>query len=106
LDKGLVSGLRDFFRRSDEDILRKHSLDAYLLVRLLKIAVVICLVGFAICAPVLFPVNATGDGGQKQLDRISFANVGSNKFRYFAHAGCAWLFYGLYALIVANENSC
>lgn len=94
LDKGLFASINDFFRRSDEDILRKHSLDGYLLVRLLKVATVTCIVGFLITAPVLFPVNATGGGGEKQLDMISFSNVQNNKFRYFAHAGCAWLFFG------------
>ena len=94
LDKGIFGGLKDFFRRSDEDILRKHSLDGYLLIRLLKMATITCIVGFCITAPVLFPVNATGGGGQTQLNVISFSNVQNNKFRYFAHAGCAWLFFG------------
>ena len=100
LDKGLIGGLKDFFRRSDEDILRKHSLDGYLLIRLLKMATITCIVGFFITAPVLFPVNATGGGGQQQLNAISFSNVQNNKFRYFAHAGCAWLFFGAYTQII------
>ncbi|KAI9693510.1 MAG: hypothetical protein M1820_009198 [Bogoriella megaspora] len=104
LNNGLFAGIADFFRRSDEDILRKHSLDAYLLVRFLKMAVVICVVGFLITAPVLFPVNATGGGGQKQLNILSFSNVQNNKFRYFAHAGCAWLFFGFVIYMITRES--
>ncbi|KAI9683059.1 MAG: hypothetical protein M1822_006254 [Bathelium mastoideum] len=104
LDKGLFGSIKDFFRRSDEDILRKHSLDGYLLVRLLKVATITCVVGFLITAPVLFPVNATGGGGETQLDVISFSNVQNNKFRYFAHAGCAWIFYGFVIYMITRES--
>lgn len=71
-----------------------HSLDGYLFLRLLKVAVVICLVGCCITFPVLFPVNATGGGGQSQFGILTLANVKNSYFRYFAHAGCAYLFFG------------
>lgn len=45
--------------------------------------------------PILFPVNATGGGGLKELDLLSFGNVSpDNKNRYYAHTFVAWIFYG------------
>jgi len=51
----------------------------------------------------LFPVNATGGGGQQQLDILSFSNV-SNVNRYYAHAIVAWIFLGLVSLIIVRER--
>lgn len=79
---------------SDTLLLSHQGLDAYLFLRLLKISVVICLVGCAICFPVLLPINATGGGGKAQLDIITLSNVTDNYYKYFAHAGCAYLFFG------------
>jgi len=75
-------------------VLAHHSLDGYLFLRLLKISVVSCFVGCAITWPVLFPVNATGGGGKTQFDILTMANVTNSYYRYFAHAGCAYLFFG------------
>lgn len=44
--------------------------------------------------PVLFPINITGGGGQKELDMLSFSNV-VDKNRYYAHVGLAWIFFGM-----------
>lgn len=41
--------------------------------------------------PVLFPVNITGGGPNKELDLLSFGNV-VNKNRYYAHTFVAWIF--------------
>jgi hypothetical protein len=60
-------------------------------------------VGCCITWPVLFPVNATGGGGQQQLDILSMSNVG-NPNRYFAHAGVACIFLGFVVLLVARER--
>ena len=64
----------------DTWILNHHTLDGYLFLRFLKIAVVTCLVGCVITMPVLFPINITGGGGQRQLDILTFANVQNNYF--------------------------
>jgi len=61
------------------------------------------LVGCCITWPVLFPVNATGGGGQQQLDILSMSNV-VNPNRYFAHAGVACIFLGFVVLLVARER--
>ena len=54
--------------------------------------------------PVLFPVNATGGGGQKQLDLISFSNVTNNKNRYYAHTFVAWIFFSFVFYVVMRES--
>src|ERR1700759_2886703 len=65
-------------------------------------SIVICLVGCLITWPVLFPVNATGGGGQKQLNILSFSNV-KDKNRYFAHTFIAWVLIGFVFLMVTRE---
>ncbi|KAI5285185.1 hypothetical protein KEM55_000755, partial [Ascosphaera atra] len=78
-------------RLPDTYVLRHHSMDAYLLLRYLKIVAVICLVGCLITWPILFPINATGGGGGKQLDLLNISNVVDSK-RLYAHALVAWVF--------------
>ena len=84
---------------SDTYILNHQSIDAFLLLRFLKIAVVICFVGCCITWPILFPVNATGGGGQQQLALLSFGNIDSksrdNNPRFYAHVFVAWVFLGM-----------
>ena len=99
LPKGLLNWFGTYWGVSDTQVLNAASLDGFLFLRLLKVAVATCLVGCVICMPILFPVNATGPGGQKQLNLLSMANATSSDeeksyFRWFAHAGCAWLFFG------------
>ena len=55
---------------------------------------IICFVGACLTFPVLFPVNATGDGGQIQFDLLSFSNIGpGQKNRYYAHVFIGWIFF-------------
>ena len=54
--------------------------------------------------PVLFPVNATGGGGQKQLNVISFSNVTNNKNRFYAHTFIAWIFFTFVFYVVMRES--
>jgi hypothetical protein len=82
----------------DTYVLQHHSLDAYLLLRYLKIATAICFFGCLITWPILFPVNITGGGGKKQLDMLTFGNVTGNRNRYYAHAFTAWIFVGMCGL--------
>ena len=56
--------LSNFRGLSDDYILNHHSLDAYLYVRFLKMLTLMAFVGALITWPVLFPVNATGGGGE------------------------------------------
>ena len=78
----------------DEYVLNHQSLDGYLYLRFLKMITLICFVGCCVSWPVLFPVNATGDGGKKQLDLLSFSNIGKDqKNRYYAHVFIGWIFF-------------
>lgn len=61
----------------DTYVLQHNSLDGYFLLRFLKIVVVICFVGCCITWPVLFPINATGGGGKRQLDLLTFGQCSS-----------------------------
>lgn len=59
-------------------------------------------VGAIITWPVLFPVNATGGGGESGLDILSFSNV-QDPTRYFAHALMAWVFFGWVLFLIGRE---
>ncbi|KXT11331.1 hypothetical protein AC579_3090 [Pseudocercospora musae] len=108
---GLFSWIREFWGIPDTYVLNHHTLDGYLFLRFLKISVVCCIVGCLITWPVLFPVNATGQGGQKQLDLLTMANLvapdgsspNSYYFRYFAHAACAILFFSFVIYMITRE---
>ncbi|PGH05558.1 hypothetical protein GX51_02897 [Blastomyces parvus] len=100
---GLFGWITSMAKLSDEYVLRHHSLDAYLLLRYLKIATTICLVGCLITWPILFPVNATGGGGMKQLDLLTFGNVKNNLNRFYAHTFVAWIFVGFVFFMITRE---
>jgi hypothetical protein len=78
-------------------------MDAYLYMRFLKMLVKLSFVGAIITWPILFPVNATGGGGESGLDIISFSNVNSPT-RYFAHAVVAWIFFGWTMFLIVRET--
>lgn len=85
------------YKIPDEYVLQHHSMDAYLLIRFLKIVSMICFVGCCITFPILFPVNGTGGAGKVQLDILSMSNIAEENYaRYFAHAFLAWIFIGTY----------
>ncbi|KAK0893856.1 phosphate metabolism protein 7 [Friedmanniomyces endolithicus] len=92
-----------FWKIPDTYVLNHHSLDSYLFLRFLKIAVVCCIVGCLITWSVLFPVFATGGAGKKQLDIITFSNQ-SNYWTYFAPCGCAMLYFGFIMYMITRES--
>ncbi|RYN53544.1 putative membrane protein [Alternaria alternata] len=91
-----------FMHLSDEYVLNHHSLDAYLYMRFLKVLTLMAFVGAIITWPILFPVNATGGGGESGLDILSFSNI-ENDVRYFAHALVAWVFFGWVLFLIGRE---
>ncbi|RDW70871.1 putative DUF221 domain protein [Aspergillus mulundensis] len=102
---GLVGWIKDMYKLPDEYVLQHHSMDAYLLLRFLKIITMICFVGACITFPILFPINATGGAGKEQLDILSMSNVDSSDYaRYFAHALVAWVFVGFVFFTVTRES--
>jgi calcium permeable stress-gated cation channel len=103
---GLFNWIGAFWRLPDIYVLQHQSLDAFLYLRFLKMITVICFVGCLITWPVLFPVNATGGGGQSQLDVLSYSNVdksGKGQYRYFAHALITWVYFGFIMYLIARE---
>ncbi|GAB1198507.1 hypothetical protein APSETT444_007830 [Aspergillus pseudonomiae] len=95
----------DMYKLPDEYVLQHHSMDAYLLIRFLKLVSMICFVGACMTFPILFPINATGGGGNLQLNILSMSNVEESKYeRYFAHAFVAWLFLGFVMYTVTRES--
>ncbi len=96
LPQGKFNWLGSFRSIPDEYVLNHQSLDGYLYLRFLKMLTVICLFGACLTFPVLFPVNATGGGGQTQLDILSFSNISNNgKNRYYAHVFTGWVFFSM-----------
>lgn len=91
----------------DEFVLKHNSLDGYFLLRYIKISIVLTFVGCLITWPVLFPVNATGGGDQKQLNIITFANVSVKgqvqKLRYLAHVGVTYIYIAFVFFMVTRE---
>lgn len=102
-NKGFFATLADVKGLPDYFVLEHNSLDGYLFLRFFKILIVISAVGLLVTWPILFPVNATGGGGQRQLDMLSFSNV-TNPNRYYAHALVAWIFLGFISLVVTRER--
>lgn len=102
---GLWNWITAMYQLPDTYVLQHHSLDAYLLLRFLKIVSLIMFVGCCITWPILFPVNATGGGGQSQLDLLSMSNVSESQYgRYFAHCFLAWIFVGFIFIMITREH--
>ena len=91
LPNGLFNWIGKFNKIPDSYVLNHHSLDGFLLLRYLKIASAICLVGCFITMPILLPINITGGGPNKELNLLAFGNV-VDKNRYYAHAFVTWIF--------------
>ncbi|KAF3767576.1 DUF221-domain-containing protein [Cryphonectria parasitica EP155] len=105
LPGGLFNWIGHFWKIPDSWALQTQSLDAFLYLRFIRLTVVISFVGCCITWPVLFPVNATGGGGQSQLDVLSYSNINqqTEKNRYFAHALVAWVFLGFVMYMIMRE---
>ncbi|KAF3483079.1 DUF221 domain-containing protein [Arthroderma uncinatum] len=104
---GLFGWIKSMSRLPDTYVLKHQSLDAYLLLRYLKIATAICFVGCLITWPVLFPVNITGHRGLKQLDMLTIGNIEpkipGNLNRYYAHCFVGWAFVMFVFYMVTRE---
>lgn len=100
---GLFGWLKEYSGLSDDYVLGHSSIDNYLWLRMFKMLALMCFVGCLITWPVLFPVNATGGGGQKGLDLLSFSNVNPGP-RYFAQALVAWAFLSWVMFMITRET--
>lgn len=102
-NKGFFGTLTDLKGLPDTFVLRHNSLDGYLFLRFFKLLIFISLAGCVITWPILFPVYATGGGGQSQLDLLSFSNV-ADANRYYAPCLLAWVFLGFVTLVIFRER--
>lgn len=98
LPQGYLNWIRPFLQVPDTHVLNTQSLDGYLLLRLLRVAVVSCVVGCLITWPILFPVNITGPGLGNQLNLLTIGHAAatlapSSYYRYYAHTLCAYIFF-------------
>jgi hypothetical protein len=100
---GLFGWLKEYSGLSDNYVLGHASIDNYLWLRLFKMLALMSFVGCLVTWPVLFPVNATGGGGQKGLDILSFSNVNPGP-RYFAQALVAWVFLSWVMFMITRET--
>jgi hypothetical protein len=105
LPNGMFNWIRPFWKIPDVYALQHQSLDSYLYLRFLKIALVICFVGCCITWPVLFPVNATGGAGKEQLDILQYANIDNKNQsqRYYAHVFVGWVYFGFIMYMIMRE---
>jgi hypothetical protein len=102
---GLVDWIKAMYKLPDTYVLQHHSMDAYLLLRFLKMCSVLLFVGCCMTFPVLWPVNATGGGGQTQLNLLSISNIGKDSYaRYFAHCFISWIFVAFVFFMVTREH--
>jgi hypothetical protein len=102
---GLVDWIKAMYKLPDTYVLQHHSMDAYLLLRFLKMCSILLFVGCCMTFPVLWPVNATGGGGQTQLNMLSISNIGKNSYaRYFAHCFISWIFVAFVFFMVTREH--
>lgn len=100
---GFFGWIKDFRSIKDEYILDHQSIDGYLFVRFFKLLIVLCFLGCVVTWPVLFPINATGGAGKKQLNLLSMSNV-KDVNRYYAHALISFVFMMLVMIIIARES--
>jgi hypothetical protein len=92
---GLWNWITSMYKLPDTYVLQHHSMDAYLLLRFLKLSSMIMFVGCCITWPILFPVNATAHGPGAQLDILSISHIAKTEYaRYYAHCFLAWIFVG------------
>ncbi|KAL1836118.1 hypothetical protein VTJ49DRAFT_5553 [Mycothermus thermophilus] len=105
LPTGFFDWIISFWKIPDIYALQHQSLDAYLYIRYLRMALVLCFAGCIITWPILFPVNATGGGGQAELDMLSYANIDQETQynRYYAHALVSWVYFGFVMYMIMRE---
>lgn len=100
---GFFGWIKEYSGLGDDYILGHSSLDNYLWLRMFKMLSLMCFVGCLITWPVLFPVNATGGGGQQGLDILSFSNINPGP-RYYAQTFVAWAFLAWVMFMITRET--
>ncbi|KAJ5951839.1 uncharacterized protein N7479_010252 [Penicillium vulpinum] len=97
--------IKAMYQLPDTYVLQHHSMDAYLMLRFLKLCSMILFVGCCITFPILWPVNATGGGRQIQLNQVTISNIHESQYgRYYAHCFIAWIFIAFIFFTVTREH--
>ncbi|SCV61358.1 related to A.thaliana hyp1 protein [Fusarium fujikuroi] len=107
LPNGLFSWIKAFWKVPDAYALRRQSLDSYLFIRFLRVCCTICLFTLCVTWPALFPLNATGGNGKKQLEILSYSNINigdsAKRKRLYAHCFVAWVVYTFVIYAIMRE---
>lgn len=107
LPNGWFNWIGAFWKIPDVYALQHQSLDAYLFIRYLRVLTAVCFASLCITWPILFPINATGGNGKKELEILSMSNIkieGSGKHRLFAHCLVAWMVYSVLLYTIVRES--
>ncbi|KAJ5642289.1 hypothetical protein N7490_006289, partial [Penicillium lividum] len=103
---GSWTWVTSMFQLPDTYVLQHHSVDAYLLLRFLKLATLILATGAFISWPLLLPINATGGGEGRQLDMLSISNIAEDNYeRFYAHCFIAYIFIGFVFAMITREHT-
>lgn len=94
-------------------MLQAQSLDAFLVLRLIRVAIISCFVGCLITWPILLPLNAVGPGLGSGFNMFLFGHAASSSdkstyYRYYVHAFCAYAVFGMYYYVemrLASANT-
>ncbi|KAJ5355840.1 hypothetical protein N7517_010449 [Penicillium concentricum] len=97
--------IKAMYQLPDTYVLQHHSMDAYLMLRFLKLCSVMLFVGCCLTFPILWPVNATGGGEKIQLNMLSISNIAKTQYaRYYAHCFIAWIFVAFIFFMITREH--
>lgn len=103
VDSSFFGWIFAVLRLTEDEIIKTAGLDAFVLTRLLRSCfrffLVLAFFGFA----VLIPVYATADGGLKEFELISLANVTNLSSRLWAPVVITW-FFSLYFYVAMYKN--
>lgn len=102
---GFTNWVTSMYKIPDTYVLKHHSMDAYLLLRFLKLSALITLIGCFITWPILFPINATSHFGNQQFDILNISNLAPQDYaRYFAHCFVSWIFIGMFSTLLLTRT--
>ncbi|KAI0465484.1 hypothetical protein LJB42_000721 [Komagataella kurtzmanii] len=76
--------------------------DGYFFLRYLRVFIIVFTLTGLLIWPILFPINATGGGGQEGLDILSYSN-NTYKWRVFAHVFLSWVLFGFCIYTIYKE---
>lgn len=100
--KGALAWIKPLFTQSQDQLIERTGIDGFFFLRYLRTVMVIFFVGMCITFPILFPVNATGGGGQSGLDVLSITNI-ADKDRYWAQLLVEWVFLAFFGYWIDRE---